>query len=122
MPNKKVVVQGAILGFQAPVTGTATFTSAPSLKVKAENKGIYKGSVGFVVNPGTTDGTYTTNSPQTGTFSPQAIKTKVENDKPLREDDKKTLVLNGLNGGGVPGTFSATIIIQDAGQTKVTAG
>ena len=122
MPNKKVVVQGATLGFKAPVTGSVTFVSPPSTKVKAENKGVYKGTVQFTVNVGTTNGACTLNAPHPDSFSPQAVKTTVESEKPLREDDEKIVVLNGLDGGGNPCSFSATVIVQDSGQTKVTAG
>jgi len=121
MPNKKVVVQGATLGFKAPVTGSITFVSPPSTKVKAENKGVYKGTVQFTVNTATNT-VCTLNAPYSDSFSPQAVKTTVESEKPLREDDEKIVVLNGLDGGGNPCSFSATVIVQDSGQTKVTAG
>ena len=121
MPNKKVVVQGATLGFKAPVTGSITFVSPPSTKVKAENKGVYKGTVQFTVNTATNK-VCTLNAPYSDSFSPQAVKTTVESEKPLREDDEKIVVLNGLDGGGNPCSFSATVIVQDSGQTKVTAG
>jgi len=124
MPNKKVVVQGAVLGFKEPIiTGNVTFVSSSSTKVKAENKGVYKGSVQFTVNSATNSTTTCTlSAPYSDSFSPLAVKTTVESEKPLREDDEKLVVLTGTDSGGNPCTINATIVIKDSGQTKVTAG
>lgn len=121
MSTTKAVVQGAVLGFQNPAhTGSISFLSAPSNKVSAEGKGIYKGAVQFQIAAGMGDGTGCISSAAyTDTFSPQSTKNLVEGDAPLREDDTKSIVsipgMNGIN----PCTISTVVVVNDAGQSKV---
>lgn len=126
MALKLAVVDGGALGFKAsapPVTGVVSFVSAPSTKagalVSSLFKGIYKGNVQFKVASGCTNGTCTSDADYFNTFSPGSTKNKVEGDFPLREDDEKACSIPGKTGGGSACTISATIIVTNAGQTKV---
>lgn len=127
MAKKKLVVDGATLGFKASapaVTGAVTFVSSPSTKVKAKNssmKGAYKGNVQFKVAAGCTDGSCTSSADYLDTFSPGSTKGKIEGDPPLREDDEKVCAIPGTTWVGAPCTINATVVVSDPGQTKVSS-
>jgi hypothetical protein len=119
MAAKELAVQGCTLEIQTPVSGNASITSSPSTKVKADNKGVYKGTV-LVSVSGASQGNCQGAS-GVGSFTTTAQKCKVENETPLRKDDEATVTCNGTDPtqGGAPCSFSATVKVSDAGQNKV---
>ncbi len=121
MARKALAVDGCTLSYAAPVTGaSASFTSPASLKVKAEGKGVYKDGAGISIPSGVTNGTCTTNTIGTGSFSATATKNKVEGKAPLRVDDEVTVSnIPGVLSGGGTCALTVTVKISNAGQSTV---
>jgi hypothetical protein len=117
-----IAVLGCTLTIVGLTPGTATITTIPSLKATITNKGIYKGTVSVLV-AGCTQGAYTQTSPMSGDFIITAIKTKVENDFVLRSLDITSPITIPLQKTVTPFdsiSVPITVIVTDAGQTKVT--
>ena len=132
--NKAVAVNGCTLTITTVgVSGTITIISIPSLKVKADGKGVYSGDLEFKVD--NIIGIAPAGSSHTGTvasakISPTAIKTKAEDKFVIRIGDKvSNLSAVGATEPNIPppgNTKPSTIIfdveITNAGQTKVLGG
>lgn len=108
----------------SPVSGgTFTITSTPSLKVKAEGKGVYSGTLNFTFaggnGPGAVDGTVTA----TGSINPTAVYVKADGSLVIREDDVGNMTGTGTNSNPPPPTVPifGVVEITNAGQTKVKA-
>jgi hypothetical protein len=123
--SKYVAVQGCTLSFRnSSHSGTITITSIPSIKVKAVSNGVYKGTINISISNGT-DGTVY-NASGSGTITATATKTKSDNEFILRIDDESsTITMTGIKTNDSPppptitGTYTTTVYISDAGQTKV---
>lgn len=110
------------------VTGSIEIISVPSTKVKANNKGVYRGDLIFNVS-GLVQGvcgTSTAGSNLGVTISPTAVKVKAEGLEVLRKGDKVTEVTSsGAMQPGSPSPTACTITydveVVDAGQTKAKA-
>lgn len=124
MALKEIAVQGCTIEDGNPAnTTTLTDITVPSLKVKAENKPVYKEKLDFIIVTGSgITGSCLTTAPINDSISSTAIKTKADGKEVMRKDDFKTIVTTGTNpssGASCPLTFN--IKISDAGQTKVKA-
>ena len=118
---KFITVQGMTLLIQGVTPGVTQVITSPSTKGKAENKGIYKGTV-TVQLTACSQGTYNQTSPITGDFITSAIKNKVENQLVLLEGDLTAVINVPMQNTVSPfqsTTFPATVKISLAGQTKV---
>lgn len=120
MAKKEIAVDGMTLEFVNPSdSGSLSIVTSPSTKGKAENKEIYKGNVTVSVS-GFENSSVSAGS-GAGVLIPTTIKTKLENEFVLREEDTGTLTGTGTNKTPPPATlpFSTSIKISDAGQSKV---
>lgn len=123
MAMKEIAVQGMTLGYSSPITGSApTVVGIPSIKVKAESKGVYKDTLAVLVPVGITDAANcVSTAPFPTTIVATAQKTKADGTFVLRVDDESAqLSIPGLIGGSSACTISTKVVIDDAGQTKVT--
>lgn len=130
---QNIAVQGASVEPQGIVTicapaGVLTITSVPSLKVKAEGSGVYRGGVTFTIvgacATGYDPGTVVSISPIT--IQPGASKVKADGQFVNLENDNQLLVPGptpNMTGtiSGTPTPFFEPFAITDAGQTKVLA-
>ena len=123
MALKEVANTVATLIYQAPVTGApATFTGAPSTKMKAGGNFVHLDQVQVTIPAGVTDGTCTTNAPGIGNMSATAVKVSAEGKKVIRKEDSLTVnAIPGVLSGGGACTLNVTVNVGDAGQTKVKA-
>jgi len=125
MAFKEVAISGAVLSYEAPVSGPpAQFTGAPSSKVKdiATGMGVHKDGVQVTIPSGVSDGTCTTVVPGVGNMAASALKTKADGSLVIRKDD--SLTVNGITGvlsGGGACTLNVTVKVSDAGQSKIKA-
>lgn len=102
-----------------PVTGSATPTSVPSTKVKAEGQGVYFDKIDFTIPPGATNGTCTSNSPFNGSIMASASKIKDKNGKSaVLDGDNVNVSIPGILSGGGACTISAKVT-ANASQSKV---
>ena len=117
---KLVAVQGCTLTTDN-ATAQATIIDTPSIKVKAEGKGVYKTPLTVQV-VGATQGSFTQTAPSTGTIESTAQKVKADNVFVILEGDKTNTPVQCI--ATEPSTGATTIImvtvtVQQAGQTKV---
>jgi hypothetical protein len=110
-------------GAGSPITGgTFTITSVPSVKNKAEGKGVYRGDLIYTFAGGshasTDPDTVATLVPQT--ISPSATKAKADGSLVIRLGDNGTMNAQGTSGGS-PVDVSGPVEVDDAGQTKAKA-
>ena len=102
--------------------GVFVITSAPSTKVKALGKGIYKGNLLYTFSGGDAagfdPGSVATLVPQT--ISPTAVQVKSEGSLVIRLGDSGTMAAQGTV-GGAPTPISGPVEVSDAGQNKVKA-
>lgn len=102
-------------------TAKATIIDTPSIKVKAEGKGVYKTPLKVQVE-GATQGSFTQTAPSTGTIISTAKKVKADNILVILEGDKTNTPVQcpatDPNTGATT-TIPVTVTIQAAGQTKV---
>jgi hypothetical protein len=124
MALKNVAVDGCTVSPQGIVSGgTLTITSTPSLTVKAEGNGAYKGTLTFTVvganATGYDPGTVVTVGP--ATIVATAIKVKADGSFVMRVDDQ--VLAAAMTGTilGTPTPFTEPFKITDAGQTTVKA-
>lgn len=121
---KWIAVQGCTLQITtspAITEGTTTITTLPSIKCKAANKGIYKGTVNVSLS-GYSDGTYSQSGTAIGTFVNGSTKNKAEDEFVLLEGDTASNITITLQNTISPfdsKTSTATVKIQSAGQQKV---
>ena len=126
MSLESVAVQGCVVAHAAgsTVTGGAfTITSTPSIKVRAENKGVFKTPLSVSFAGGTFPGLVPGTVAGSGTIAATALKTKAETIFVMREGDTGTFTGVGTLPPPAVGTGPATgpIEISSAGQTKVKA-
>ena len=98
-------------------TAKATIIDAPSTKVKAEGKGVYKTPLKVH-----TQGSFTQTAPSTGTIISTAKKVKADNVLVILEGDKTNTPVQcpaSEPNTGATTTIPVTVTIQAAGQTKV---
>ncbi|MDA0065078.1 hypothetical protein OFS07_02110 [Brachyspira hyodysenteriae] len=117
---KPVAVQGCTL-ITDNDTAQATIIDTPSIKVKAEGKGVYKTPLKVQVM-GATQGNFVQTAPSVGTIESTAQKVKAENILVILEGDKTNTPVQ------CPATDPeywsnycnpVTVTVQSAGQTKV---
>ena len=117
---KLVAVQGCTLTTDN-ATAQATIIDTPSIKVKAEGKGVYKTPLKVQVT-GATQGSFTQTAPSVGTIESTAQKVKAENILVILEGDKTNTPVQcpatDPNTGATT-TIPVTVTVQAAGQTKV---
>jgi len=122
---KYVAVEGCTVQVVAPAQGTVSITSQPSMKAKADGKGIYAGQLQISVS-GLTQGSSGTATPgsATGAISPTASKTKAGTQLVLRVGDR----VDGLvasdaqmpaGSSTAPSPITFSVEITEAGQTKM---
>lgn len=115
--NYLLVNEGCTLGFKAPVTGSITILPASIVtKIGASGKKVYN-SISFAIS-GATDGTVTGGTLPLVVLQGNSEKVKGNLLPVVREDAEVTVVVPGVVGTS-PDTFSATVIVIDAGQTKL---
>jgi len=111
--------------------GTFTITSVPSIKVKADGKGVYKGTLVFTFTGGSCSGPppdSASTAVGAGTIDITATKVKADGSFVIREGDTGSMsgTYVATNPAPppptVPGVFTdQPVEITDAGQTKVRA-
>ena len=119
---------GAVVGCTvtlSPGTGVAQITTQASLKVKADEKGVYFGPIDVSVS-GYSDSTITVPLSGSGTITiqPSAQKVKVEGKSVILEGDSGSAMINGMEQQGtsqVAVQSKVTAKIQVAGQVKIKA-
>ena len=121
---KNVAVVGCTVTL-SPGEGNKQITTQASLKVKADGKGVYFGSIDVAVS-GYSDETITVSESGSGTITiqPSAQKVKVEGDYVILEGDSGTATINGMAWSGdtqVEAQSNVTAKIEVAGQVKVKA-
>jgi len=114
MSLKEIAVQGMTL---SSTFGTASVTNSGSVKTKATGKSVFREKVSFSVS-GATSGTCV-GVPITGDILATATKTKADNKFVNRKDDEKIVSISGTDSGsGASCSFSTTVKIANAGQSK----
>jgi hypothetical protein len=127
MALKEIAVEGLTISHSTGSNlsgGSFTITSTPSIKVKAEGKGIYRGTLNFSFSGGTYAGGVSSSATGSGSINFTATKTKADGQFVLRKDDSGTV--SGTYQvppppPGVTSPFTASVEISDANQTKVKA-
>ena len=117
---KFIAVQGCTLTTNN-ATAQATIIDTPSMKVKAEGKGVYKTPLKVQVM-GATQGNFVQTDPSTGTIESTAQKVKAENILVILEGDKTNTPVQCPAtdpSTGATTTIPVTVTVQAAGQTKV---
>jgi hypothetical protein len=126
MSLKEIAVEELTLepqGIVIPNTGTLTITSIPSIKNKAEGKGIYSGTLTFTLvganATGYDPGTVLTVG--VGSINATSLKVNSHGQKVLRVDDNNpTVSMTGAIGGTLT-PFVEPWKISNGGQSKVQA-
>lgn len=111
--------------------GSFTITSVPSIKVKCEGSGVYKGTLMFTFSGGTCSGPPPdsgSTATGSGSINFTATKNKVDGSFVIRKGDTGTMsgTYVATNPSPPPPTIPGTFVnqpvkITDAGQTKVRA-
>lgn len=106
----------------ATVTGgTFIITSLPSVKVKAEGDGVYRGPLAWTFSGGSSTGFQSGTITGAGSILPTAIKVKADGSLVIRLEDDIEVTFAGTLTNGNPGTVVGSVEVSDAGQTKVKA-
>ena len=119
----EVAVDGLGLVDDNPANTTTVMVNPaclPSLKSKAEGKGIYKEKLDFIIMSGSgISPSCVLVAPVMDSIDPTAMKDKADGELVMRKGDMVTVNANGQapNGDSCPLVF--IIKIDDAGQTKV---
>lgn len=127
MALKEIAVEGLTISHSTGSSlsgGSFTITSSPSIKVKAEGKGVYRGTLTFSFSGGNYTGGVSGSAAGAGSINFTAIKTKADGQFVLRKDDSGTVSGTYQPTGSPPpppAPFSANVEISDANQTKVKA-
>lgn len=118
--SKFIAVQGCTL-ITDNATAQATIIDTPSMKVKAESKGVYKTPLKVQVM-GATQGSFVQTAPSIGNIESTAQKVKAENILVILEGDKTNTPVQcpatDPNTGATT-TIPVSVTVQQAGQTKV---
>lgn len=118
--NKFIAVQGCTLTTDN-AKAQATIIDAPSMKVKAGGKGVYKTPLKVQVT-GAAQGNFVQTAPSAGYIISTAKKVKAENILVILENDKTDTPVQCSatdSSSGTTITIPVTVTIQQAGQTKV---
>ena len=118
--SKFIAVQGCTLTTDN-AAAQATIIDTPSMKVKAEGKGVYKTPLTVQV-VGATQGNFVQTAPSVGTIESTAQKVKAENILVILESDKTNTPVQcpaADPSTGATTTIPVTVTVQAAGQTKV---
>jgi hypothetical protein len=120
MALKEIAVEGCTFKVTGATSSSVTNNGIASTKVKAEKKGAYSGGIPISVTAsisGTCEG-----ASGTGTISPTALKTKIENSLVNRQGDSVSIAVSGgVTPGGSSCGFTVSVEIDNPGQTKVKA-
>lgn len=102
--------------------GSLTPTTPPSIKVKAESKGVYRGPVAFSFSGGNYVGGQPGTAVGTGTINGSATKNKADSLAVLLEGDSGTMTGTYVSASNPFPTlpFSSDVEVSVAGQTKAT--
>lgn len=126
MAKKLLAVDGFSYSISDPtVQATISLIGVPSLKVRAESKGVCKDGFSLVVSAIKVPSVGATTPdpvPYTVSFSATSTKNKVEGSFPLRVDDEtSTINANPIIPGTPPAPYpvSFNIKITNSGQSKV---
>lgn len=111
MPLKNIAVQGCTLN-----EPTASITTPPSTKVKADGKPVYRGTLTISITGYTGQGI--SGGAGVGTLTGSAQKIKIESQPAVLEGDQATISVTGATPAGPPATVPVTVSIQNAGQDK----
>lgn len=115
--DKKLMDAGGNL--ELSVTGSVTIVSIPSIKNKAGGQGLFFEKIDFVIPPGATNGTCTSNAPFNGSITATASKVQDgSGKKAVLDGDNVNVVIPGVLPNTNPCTINATVTAK-AGQTKV---
>jgi hypothetical protein len=120
MALKEIAVDGMDFDFvSSSDSGDLTLTGSPSIKVKAEDNGVYKNTLGISVSNFENDNVQAGSG--AGVFVATGTKTKADGLLVLRVDDLAIIAGTGTNKNAPPPTlpFVTTVEITDANQTKV---
>lgn len=118
--SKFIAVQGCTLTVDNS-TAQAQIIDTPSMKVKAENKGVYKTPLKVQVTAAS-QGSFIQTAPMVGNIVSTAQKIKAENILVILEGDKTAspvMCPASDPSTGASMTIPVTVTIQQAGQTKV---
>ena len=117
--SKFIAVQGCTLTTDN-ATAQATIIDTPSMKVKAESKGVYKTPLTVQV-VGATQGNFAQTASSVGNIESTAQKVKADNILVILEGDKTNTPVQcpASDPNGATTTISVTVTVQQAGQTKV---
>lgn len=118
--GKYVVVSGAKVEITSG-TGDASITSTPSQYVKINGKGVYKGTLDIKITG--YSGTGFVNGNGSGQISPDSLYTKVDGEKVTLLGASATFTVSAQTTSSPPSQIEVpcTVVINDAGQTEVTA-
>jgi hypothetical protein len=121
---KKVMNSNGAVGHGngSPISGGVfVITSAPDVKAKIDNSGIYVTPLAYSFSGGSASGFVNGSVSGGGTISSTASKVKLGGKLVMRLDDPGTMSAAGTLTGGGSGSISGPVEIIDAGQTKVQA-
>jgi hypothetical protein len=114
----------AVDGFEVdfvtpPISGDISLTGTPSVKVKAENKGVCKQV--YVVNISNYEDSSISSGSGSGPFTNFSQKVLVDNIFVIRKDDIAIVTVTGTNKAAPPPTLAIPVAVKitDAKQTKV---
>lgn len=124
MSGKLLGVEGLTIGHSSGSLvsgGMFSITSLPSLKVKCEGKGVYRGVLTFMFSAGNHSSGVPGSALGSGTINVTAQKTKADHQLVIRAEDTGTIIGTYVPPSGIPPTipFTSNVEITDAGQTKV---
>jgi hypothetical protein len=124
--SELIAVQGftfKLSSTTASTLGTATVTGTPSAKVKAGGAGIYSGGISFSHSESKliSGTTFTQTAPVTGTIPATAVYTKESGSPVNRQGDSVTITVTGSDPQGATTTWTITVEVGNAGQTKAKA-
>lgn len=124
MSLEKIAVDGLIIAHSsgsAVSGGEFTITSLPSIKGKADGKGVYSGVLAFTFTGGTHSSGTSGSATGGGSITLTATKSKVDGNLVFREGDTGTLIGVYVPPSVPPPTvaFSSDVEISAAGQDLV---
>ncbi len=126
MANKEIANENMTIEVVSPASGEITVMSQPSINVKADNNGVYRGPLQFtaanITAPGL--GTATPGTLPIGIIQPSAMHSKSDNLAVIRVGDRVDglVSVGAMNQAGtstVPCVITFSVEITDAGQTEV---
>lgn len=121
---KKVMTSNGSIGHGdgSPISGGVfVITSAPDVKAKIDNAGIYVTPLSYSFSGGSASGFVSGSVSGGGTIVSTASKVKVGGKLVMRLEDSGTMSAAGVLTGGGAGSISGPVEVVSAGQTKVQA-